>query len=85
MNDRGQIVGTSYTSFSPNPVNGFNCPPNVPTTDPFIWEEGKMADIGTLGGTCGVANFINNRGQVVGTSNLAGNQTHHAFLWEREC
>jgi len=42
-----------------------------------------MVDIGTFGGTCGQAIFINNRGQVVGTSSLAGNQTTHAFLWER--
>jgi probable HAF family extracellular repeat protein len=30
----------------------------------------------------GSGGAINNRGQVIGTSNLAGNQTHHAFLWE---
>ncbi len=82
MNDRGQIVGISYTNAVPNPINGFDCPPDVPTTAPFFWQKGGMVDIGTLGGTCGVANFINRGGQVVGTSNLAGNQTHHAFLWD---
>jgi len=83
MNDLSQIVGTSYTNAMPNPINGFDCPPNVPTTDPFFWQKGEMVDIGTLGGTCGVANFINSGGQVVGTSNLAGNQTHHALVWDR--
>lgn len=58
MNDRGQIVGASYRSLTPNPVNGFNRPPNVPTTDPFIWEDGKITDIGTFGGTCVFAIFI---------------------------
>jgi probable HAF family extracellular repeat protein len=82
MNQSGQIIGTSYTNSTPIPTGGFNCPPNVPATDPFFWEEGEMVDIGTLGGTCGVANLINNSGQVVGTSSLVGNQTHHAFLWE---
>ena len=44
----------------------------------------RCLDIGSFGGTCGVAIFINDRGQVVGTSNLAGNETHRAFLWTRE-
>jgi len=77
MNERGQIVGTSYTSSIPNPDSG------IPTIDPFLWQNGAMVDIGTLGGTFGVANFINSGGKVVGTSNLAGDQTNHAFLWDR--
>jgi len=83
MNDRGQIVGWSYTNSSPNANGGFACPPGVPTQDPFFWDRGEMVDIGSFGGTCGQAIFINNSGQVVGTSSLAGNQTTHAFLWER--
>jgi probable HAF family extracellular repeat protein len=82
MNDHGQIVGWSYTNSTPNANGGFACPPGVPTQDPFFWDKGKLVDIGTFGGTCGQAIFINNRGQVVGTSNLAGNQATHAFLWE---
>src|SRR5664279_4864154 len=77
INERGQIVGISYTSSIPNPDSG------IPTIDPFFWEDGRMEDIGTFGGTFGVANFINNRGQVVGTSNLVGDSTHHPFLWSR--
>jgi len=42
-----------------------------------------MADLGTLGGTMGFATAINNRGQVVGQSNMAGDQTAHPFLWGR--
>jgi probable HAF family extracellular repeat protein len=77
MNERGQIVGTSYTNSAPNPGTG------IPTIDPFLWENGAMVDLGTLGGTVGVANFVNGRGQVVGTSNLVGDQTKHPFLWDR--
>jgi probable HAF family extracellular repeat protein len=42
-----------------------------------------MIDLGTLGGTYGFPLALNNRGQVVGTSNLAGDNTAHAFLWDR--
>jgi probable HAF family extracellular repeat protein len=76
MNERGQIVGFSYT----NTVASTNCAWPL-TTDPFLWENGKMQDLGTLGGTCGYAYFINLQGQVVGTSNLEGDASHHAFLW----
>ena len=77
INERGQIVGTSYTSSIPNPDSG------IPTIDPFLWQNGAMVDIGSFGGTFGVANFINSGGKVVGTSNLAGDQTQHPFLWDR--
>jgi probable HAF family extracellular repeat protein len=42
-----------------------------------------MIDLGTLGGTSGCAINLNNRGQVVGYSNMAGDLTAHPFLWER--
>ncbi|HXM22378.1 MAG TPA: hypothetical protein VN948_14075 [Terriglobales bacterium] len=81
MNKHGQVAGTSFTNTTPNPNNGSYCPPNVPTQDPFLWENGKMTDLGTLGGNCGVTNALNNRGQVVGLSDTAGDVYYHAFLW----
>ena len=78
VNQRGQIAGEFFTSFTPNPSTG------VPTVDPFFWENGKMVDIGTLGGTFGAPNWMNNRGQVVGYSNVAGDQNSHPFRWDKE-
>jgi probable HAF family extracellular repeat protein len=69
INERGQIAGQSYTNSIINPVTGF------PTFDAFLWENGKMVDLGTLGGTFSFPLALNNRGQVAGTSNLAGDPT----------
>jgi probable HAF family extracellular repeat protein len=77
VNERGQVSGVSYTNPTPNPLTG------IPTQDPYFWEDGTMLDIGTLGGTFGVVNALNNRGQVVGQSNLTGDANFHPFLWNR--
>jgi probable HAF family extracellular repeat protein len=77
VNERGQIAGNSYINSTPNQATG------VPTQDPFFWEDGRMVDIGTFGGTVGSANGLNNRGQVVGGSNTAGDSGTDAFLWSK--
>jgi probable HAF family extracellular repeat protein len=43
-----------------------------------------MLDIGSLGGTLGNPTGFNNRGQVVGISNLAGDLSSHPFLWSKK-
>jgi len=79
INERGQVVGWSYTSFNP----GCGFAGLSLTTGSFIWEEAEgMKDLGSLGGTCTTAADINNRGQVVGASNLTGDQSFRAFLWQ---
>jgi len=84
VNESGQIFGNSYTSSDPSPVCGnpdFGF--DSLTTGAFLWQNGKMTNLGSLGGTCTNAITINNRGQVVGYSFLAGDAVFHPFLWER--
>jgi len=81
INERGQVAGVSYINFDtpPDPsLCGFPI-----ATHPFVWQDGKMTDLGTLGGTCASATTINNHGQVVGNSNLPGDEILHPFLWDR--
>lgn len=47
----------------------------------FLWEDGALTDLGTLGGTFSIALALNDRGQVVGSSRLADGSIR-AFLWE---
>jgi probable HAF family extracellular repeat protein len=77
VNEAGRVCGCSYTNSTPNPVTG------LPTLDPFLWENGTMLDLGTLGGTLGCAGLVNDQGQVIGGSNLAGDIFTHGFLWAR--
>jgi probable HAF family extracellular repeat protein len=82
INDKGQVMGISYTNATPNQVmTGCSSGAPMPTQDPFLWERGKMTDLGTLGGTCGTPFWMNDSGEIVGASDLAGDENAHAFLW----
>jgi probable HAF family extracellular repeat protein len=77
LNESGQVTGISYTNAAPNDTTG------IPTVHPFLWEDGRMRDLGSLGGTLGFPNYLNSRGQVVGIMTLPGDESQHPFLWER--
>jgi probable HAF family extracellular repeat protein len=77
INERGQVAGVSYTDSTPQPAV------DHPTRAPFLWENGKMINLGTFGGVEASVGALNNRGQVAGRSDLPGDQTAHPFLWDR--
>jgi probable HAF family extracellular repeat protein len=85
LNDNGEVVGASgtCTTFNPNFLN------NLLAVHALLWENGKATDLGNLGGQTGQAGGnaaydVNNRGEAVGGSDLAGDTTFHAFLWTRK-
>jgi probable HAF family extracellular repeat protein len=75
QNQRGQIAGFSDTNWRLHAATG------APTIDPFLWQHGHMTDLGSLGGTLGGVNWLNDRGEVVGQSDLRGDKTFHPYLW----
>jgi probable HAF family extracellular repeat protein len=75
INERGQVVGWS----------GRGDGGDVATRNSahaFLWQSGKMRDLGTLGGRRSWANAINDRGQVVGYGERKAGRGH-AFLWQK--
>jgi probable HAF family extracellular repeat protein len=88
INERGQVSGFSYTRSDVITDSG------LPPTHPFLWDprvakDGKMFDLGTLGGSSAGSEIINmqgglnNLGHVVGASLLKGDQDFHPFFWQR--
>jgi probable HAF family extracellular repeat protein len=78
INDRGWAIGAS----------GFcgNGPSEIPFNlrHGLLWHDGRMINLGTLGGSTGQEpSQINDRNQIVGQSDLAGDKAYHGFLWER--
>jgi probable HAF family extracellular repeat protein len=87
INDRGQIVGTSIiidrSTF------------RISKAHAVLWQEDQLIDLGTLSGTddgcsaertcSSMAAAINERGQIVGVSDIVSNSTspqRHAVLWQ---
>ncbi len=75
VNGRGQVVGASVRDslrFGDVVARSRRA---------FLWENGSMRSLGTLGGRESRAHGINERGQVVGSSTTRDGELH-AFLWE---
>jgi len=74
INDNGQVTGTSGQC-----IGSAN-----EALHAVLWQNGTAIDIGNLGGTTNNhPQYINNQGEVVGYSNLPGDETNHAFLWQK--
>ena len=82
VNEGGQIVGESYTGDSVPPPPSGTCGDFPLTLHGFFSDNGRMVDLGTLGGSCTFAYALNSRGQVVGQSTLSEDETSHPYVWE---
>jgi probable HAF family extracellular repeat protein len=85
VNSRGQVVGVSSNSDHPGaclPTVIFGSPGD-PGCHAFFWQDGVMSDLGTLGGEVSETIWLNDDGDVVGSSDLPGGQIHHAALWKK--
>jgi probable HAF family extracellular repeat protein len=77
INDRGQVIGFSYTNSVPNATTG------LPTLHPFFWDGRRMVDVGSLGGHFAIALGLNNRGEVIGNSLLSDDAASHPYFWSQ--
>jgi probable HAF family extracellular repeat protein len=80
INDHGQVAGASGACSTFNLINGLYLSPK----HALLWDHGRVTNLGSLGGNFGnQAHGMNNRGQVVGSSDLAGDAVFHGFVWHR--
>ena len=82
MNNKDEMVGASGACAAFDPRYGLPLAPR----HALLWRKGGSlpVNLGNLGGEFNNAAFASNDNeQVVGTSDLAGDQYQHAFLWQK--
>jgi probable HAF family extracellular repeat protein len=93
INNAGTVVGVSDISMLTRVPAGFNPIGNrdLFISHAFVWRGTSLKDLGTLpGGYYSFAAAINQRGQIVGTSEnnqidpASGNPEFHAVLWDND-
>lgn len=79
INDSGQVAGGSGTCSTIDYNIGLYLAP----VHALLWQsDGTVTDLGSLGGAFGnQAHGMNNRSQVVGASDLAGDTAFNGFVW----
>ncbi len=90
-NERGQIAGRAETSIADPNNKDFCFFGTGLTCRAFVWQNGVMTDLGTLGGNNSSAFDTNNRGQVVGgAENTTPDSTcttyqfqFRPFIWQK--
>jgi probable HAF family extracellular repeat protein len=83
IDDEGEVVGGSGECAAFNPNTGLA----IQARHALLWQNGVATDLGNLGGKSGaafgnIAWALNNKTQIVGGSDLAGDTTFHAFFWQ---
>jgi len=73
-----QVFGLNRTG----QLAGFFFIAGVHPSHAFIYDQGNLLDLGTLGGDSGQANAINNFGQLAGEAEPLGSLTPHAFFFD---
>jgi uncharacterized membrane protein len=81
INESGLVAGGSGECAPFNPASFLYIQP----VHAILWENGKPTDLMSLGGATGnLAYGVNNRAEVAGASDLAGDTIFHGFLWTKE-
>ena len=70
INESGQIAGTATDKID-----------SIQHPRAFLYSQGAMVDLGTLGGSTSNGFGINDAGEVTGSAGLAGDTATHAFLY----